>query len=203
MRFDYIFDGLKATSEGDAAYRRLLAELDAALPHALSVVGNASSLLESHHGAQIDRRPTLRFNRAQIVDAKAQGERWDFVATSNGAVLRHYREHEPRYHHLVFTPYLNSHTRALAVVGSARPVLTMPLRLSRKLSWQCRARPTTGMQILTLLDQLDREVHLFGFDWKETPTFYDPTRTKDPHNHARERRLALDMIERRGWQVYR
>lgn len=181
----------------------MLAELDAVLPRELSVVGNAASLLKGQFGAQIDRRPTLRFNRAQIVDAKAQGERWDFVATSNGSVLRYYREHTPLYHHLVFTPYLDSHREALAKTGSVTPVLTMPLRLSRKLSWQCRARPTTGMQILTLLDQLERKVHVFGFDWKETSTFYDPARIKDPHNHARERRLALDIIERRGWHLYR
>ena len=58
------------------------------------------------------------------------------------------------------------------------------------------------MQILALLDRLDRQVHLFGFDWKATPTFYDPDRRKDPHNHARERRLVHEMIQRKGWRIY-
>jgi hypothetical protein len=202
LRLDYVFDALKATREEPQTVARLMAALDAALPPELSVVGNASSLLETAHGAEIDRRPTIRFNAAGIVKPKAQGSRWDFVATSNRRVLTHYQHHEPPFHHLIFTPYLDQHGRALAAIGSRRPVLVCPIRLSRQLSWRCRARPTTGMQMLFLLDRLGRRVNLFGFDWKATPTFYDPGRRKDPHDHHRERRLAMDLIERNGWRVF-
>jgi hypothetical protein len=140
VRFDYIFDALNATPETSGDFTRMLGDLDAVLPEAISVVGNASSLLKTRNGSTIDKLPTLRFNKAQIVVPQAQGERWDFVATSNGTVLRHYQEHEPRYHHLISTPYLDGHKKALAVIGSRRPVLTMPLRLSRELSWRCLAR---------------------------------------------------------------
>ena len=199
VRFDYVLDALGATSESRSECERLLRELDEALPQEISIVGNASSLLQQHHGSAIDELPTLRFNNAQIIDPGAQGARWDFVATSNGRVLEYYQENEPRYHHLIFTPYLDSHKSAIQLIGSRRPVLTVPLRLSRELSLRLLARPTTGIQILTVLDRLGRKVRLFGFDWKATPTFYDPSRLKDPHNHARERRVALEMIERNGW----
>ena len=202
MRFDYVFDGLRATSEPRDEVEQMLGALDAVLPAEVSVVGNAASLLALRHGAAIDRFPTVRFNAAQVVDAAAQGERWDFVATSNAKVLGYYRQHEPQFHHLLFTPYLNTHVRDLTQIGSERPVLRLPVRMSRELSWRCLARPTTGMQVLTLCERLKRRVHLFGFDWKATPTFNTKT-TRDPHDHARERELALAMIERNGWTVYR
>ncbi len=83
MRFDYIFDALNATPETSGDFTRMLGDLDAVLPEAISVVGNASSLLKTRNGSTIDKLPTLRFNKAQIVVPQAQGERWDFVATSN------------------------------------------------------------------------------------------------------------------------
>jgi len=202
LRFDYILDALQATSESRAERERMLAELDAVLPAELSVVGNAQSLLATLHGAAIDQRATIRFNAAQIVEPLAQGTRWDFVATSNAKVLDYYQQHEPQFHHLLFTPYLNKHVQSLAQTGSQKPVLRVPLRMARELSWRCLARPTTGTQVLTLLERLGRRVHLFGFDWKATKTF-NTSHTRDPHNHARERELALSMIERNGWQLYR
>lgn len=154
------------------------------------------------HGAEIDKRPTIRFNLAQIVNPAAQGERWDFVASSNIQTLRHYREHEPAFTHLVHTAHIDAHRRNLAMMGSVRPVLQYPLRLSRELLNACHARPTTGMQMLYLLDRLGRsDVAIFGFDWKETPTFYEPMRKSDPHKHGRERQLVSSLIEKNGWQL--
>ena len=203
MRFDFFTDRFRATLEGEAGLERMLGELDAGLPSSLSVVGNATSLLAERHGTAIDKRATIRFNLAQIVDPVAQGARWDFVASSNIQTLRYYREHEPAYTHLIYTAHVDVHLRKLAELGSARPVLQYPLRLSRELLDACGARPTTGMQILYLLDRLGRkDVAIFGFDWKETPTFYEPGRKRDPHRHDRERQLGGALIERNGWQLF-
>jgi hypothetical protein len=82
-------DELPATDPGDAAFELAMANFADVLPDELSVVGNASSLLASRLGAQIDARPTLRFNRAQSENPDAQGARWDFLATSNRETLRY------------------------------------------------------------------------------------------------------------------
>jgi hypothetical protein len=203
VRFDYLTDMFVATVERQELFERRMADLDRLLPDGLSVVGNASSLFGAKHGSEIDRRPTIRFNHAQIVDPVVQGRRWDFVVTSNEQALRYFRANDVQFSQLIFTAYLDGHLRHLEAIGSSTPVTIYPMRLSRHLTWICRARPTTGTQILYLLDLLGRrDVHIFGFDWKATPTFYDPSRTRDPHNHARERSLAKALITKNGWQLH-
>lgn len=199
---NFLRDRLKASSEGAAVYREKLQLLDASIPNSISVVGNAASLLTKHDGTEIDSRATIRFNSAPVVDTRAQGSRWDILATSSKQTLQHYMTHEPKYGTLLFTPYLNRHLRDLRRIGSRVPMLLYPMRMSNKLSWQCLARPTCGMQILYLLAELGRrDVHIYGFDWKATPTFYDQ-RTTDPHNHLRERRLARRLINAHGWVIH-
>lgn len=203
MRFDYVTDAFRATLESRELLQQRLSDLDRLLPAQLSVVGNAQSLLSARFGPAIDERPTIRFNRAPVVDEAAQGSRWDFLATSNAEVLSHFRSHPPRFHDLIFTAYLDEHVRNLERIGASVPVTRYPMRLSRELSWQCRARPTVGMQMLYLLDRLGRrDVHIFGFDWKATPTYYDPNRRKDPHQHGRESSLARSLIARNGWTLH-
>lgn len=202
MRLDTLTDRFRASLESAKELDRLLAELNVALPDSFSVVGNASSLLTEARGPEIDRRATIRFNDAQIVNPSAQGERWDFVATSSVQTLRYYREHKPLFSRLIFTAHIDAHRRSLAAVGSMRPVLQYPLRLSRELLVACGARPTTGTQILYLLDRLGRrDVAIFGFDWKQTPTFYRPDRKRDPHRHDREYQIVFALIEKNRWQL--
>jgi hypothetical protein len=199
----FLTDRLVWEQETQEVFRQRLYELDDLLPHSLSVVGNASSLLDKAYGREIDSRSTVRFNKAQIVSPEAQGERWDFVATSTKKVLIYYRENIPQFSQLLFTGYKTKLVAALRETGASVPVTIYPMHLSRELSWRLRSRPTVGMQTLYLLAALKRsDVHIFGFDWKATPTFYDPHRKKDPHRHDRERKLALSLIERNGWTIY-
>ena len=59
------------------------------------------------------------------------------------------------------------------------------------------------MQVLYLLERLGRrEVHIFGFDWKATPTYYAPNWRKGPHQHGREQALPAAMIARNGWTLH-
>ncbi|MGC4077537.1 MAG: hypothetical protein QM702_11000 [Rubrivivax sp.] len=199
----FLADRLTSTPETTAELAERIAELDGLIQQSVSVVGNASSLLSRSFGQQIDCRQTIRFNSAQIVAPDAQGERWDLLATSNRATLRYYRESPPRFSRMLFTAYKNRHLVALEEIGASVPVTLYPMRMSRDLSWRLRARPTVGMQVLVLLAALKRaDVHIFGFDWKATPTFYDPERGSDPHRHDRERALAAELIESNGWTVY-
>ncbi|MFV0244364.1 MAG: hypothetical protein ACK5IB_05000 [Qingshengfaniella sp.] len=192
------------TDPGDAAFARAMDQLQSALPPAVNVVGNAASLLDRPYGPIIDAVPTIRFNSAQIQDPAAQGSRWDFVATSNEDTLAHYAKTPPAFHTLLFTPYFDLHLDRPGHHPLPVPVLVYPIRLSLQLMAKLRARPTTGMQILWLLDALGRrEVGIFGFDWKRTPTFYDPKRDRDPHNHFGEMMLARRLIRRNRWVLHR
>lgn len=191
------------TDPGDAAFDAAMEAARQAIPDRVNVVGNASSLLDHSFGAAIDAAPTIRFNSAQIVEPASQGSRWDFVATSNEETLDRYATTPPPFHTLIFTPYFDLHMERLEKHPQTVPVLTYPMRLSIQLMDRLRARPTTGMQILWLLDALGRrKVGIFGFDWKRTPTFYDPHRDRDPHNHFGEMVTARKLIRRNGWVLH-
>lgn len=196
-------DDHEVTDPGDAATQAALAALDAALPARLNVVGNARSLLDRTYGATIDDAATIRFNKAQITQPPAQGTRWDFVASSDPGTLDYYQTHAPQFHTLLFTPYYDLHLDRLAGRSLGVTVLSYPLRLSIELMALLEARPTTGAQILFLLDRLGRrDVGVFGFDWKASPTFYHSARTRDPHNHFREMRQFRRMIRTNGWTLH-
>lgn len=55
--------------------------------------------------------------------------------------------------------------------------------------------PTTGLMSLFYLDRCNPKIiDIYGFDWKKTPTFTDPTRAKDPschHDFEKERDYCL------------
>ncbi|QQA41373.1 hypothetical protein [Pelagovum pacificum] len=192
-----------STDPGPAATEAALAAIDAALPPALSVVGNAQSLLEAQHGAEIDRRATIRFNLAQVTDPAAQGTRWDILATSDRHTMAHYADHPPPFQTLLFTAYHDKYLPRLAEHPVEADVLVYPMALAIELMERLQARPTTGTMVLALLDRIGRrDVAIFGFDWKATPTFYDPKRRTDPHDHVAERALAERFIAVNDWKRF-
>jgi hypothetical protein len=63
--------------------------------------------------------------------------------------------------------------------------------------------PSTGLQILYYLDQINnKNVSIFGFDFKETKTFYE-IRNKGKHDYDKERLFVLKLIKQNGWKIYR
>lgn len=196
-------DDHEATDPGDKTYQSQLEALDTALPTSLSVIGNAQSLLNTQYGAEIDKRATIRFNRAAVSKPEAQGARWDIGVTSQERSLDHYRENPPEFRALIFTQYFDLHAPFLEGVDLGMPIFRYPMRLSIELMNRLNARPTAGMQILYLLDKIGRQdVAVFGFDWKATLSIHHSERTRDPHNHMREMRLANKMIKHNGWKLF-
>lgn len=195
-------DEFVSTDPGDEAHDAAVEQWRARLSGPINVVGNSQALLDTNYGAQIDARPTIRFNSAQIVKPVAQGTRWDFVATTNKNTLAFYNETPPQFHTLLFTPYYDRYLEYLEEKHFDAEVLIYPMRWAVELMATLKARPTTGALILYGLDKLDNDtVGIFGFDWKVTPTFYDANRKRDPHNHFGERALFRKVMERRGWSL--
>ncbi|MGR3468583.1 MAG: hypothetical protein ACU0CI_11970 [Shimia sp.] len=190
--------------ESGKAFDRKLAALDAALPQSLSVVGNAQSILRTSYGADIDSRPTLRFNQVEIADPAAQGARWDFVASSQDKTFAKYATGPRPFHTLLFTPYRRAHYDHLAMLDTTDFVLEVPVRLSRKTMVALRAKPSVGATTMALLAALGRrDVHFYGFDFKATPNVYKGVIKRDPHDYDREKVRALEMIAANGWTFHR
>jgi len=168
----------------------------------INVIGNAYSLYNKNNGEIIDQYPTIRFNRIIIEKPQCQGTRWDFLASSELKTFQKYNNEEVLFHTLIFTPYYGIHFENLKEIKFKSKILTLDLKFSEKLMSDLNSRPSTGFQILNLLDHLNKKVNIFGFDWKETPTIYDPLRKKDPHNYKKEKEILNNIIKKNHWTIF-
>ena len=181
---------------------QLLNNLKEVLPKTINVVGNATSLLQSTHGSDIDKHPTIRFNRTEIIEPTGQGNRWDFLATSEVNTLLKYNEEQPKFHSLIFTP--KTHVNAVKIKKAKFECrfYSYPLEYSYLLTSRIGSEPSTGLQILYLLQKFNhRSVNIFGFDWKATPTFYEK-RNKGEHDFEKEKEIVLGMAKLMNWKIY-
>ena len=181
---------LKLTSRSNARMRAELAG------QSVAVVGNAKSLFAADFGAQIDRHDIIiRLNKGFGQAPAAQGTRTDMVGLtpelSEGEVSAHFA---PR-HMLMLIPKM----RHYRIFGreNVQNTLFYPFRwwlADRNLIGR---RPSSGFMAISWLVRLGvaREIVLYGFDFGQTPTYYNPVGYKTPHNFAREGQIIM------GWQA--
>lgn len=181
---------LKLTSRSNARMRAQLAG------QSVAVVGNAKSLFAADFGAQIDRHDIIiRLNKGFVQAPAAQGTRTDMVGLtpelSEGEVSAHFA---PR-HMLMLIPKM----RHYRIFGreNVQNTLFYPFRwwlADRNLIGR---RPSSGFMAISWLVRLGvaREIVLYGFDFGQTPTYYNPVGYKTPHNFAREGQIIM------GWQA--
>ena len=181
---------LKLTSRSNA---RMSAQLAG---QSVAVVGTAKSLFAAELGAQIDRHDIIiRLNKGFVQAPAAQGTRTDMVGLtpelSEGEVSAHFA---PR-HMLMLIPKM----RHYRIFGreNVQNTLVYPFRwwlADRNLIGR---RPSSGFMAISWLVRLGvaREIVLYGFDFGQTPTYYNPVGYKTPHNFAREGQIIM------GWQA--
>lgn len=171
-------------------------------PEVINVVGNATSLLDKEYGSLIDKYPTIRFNRVEIVNPIAQGSRWDYLASSEINTFEKYNKETAPFHSIIFTPTAQEFYYKVKKIKFETKIYLCPLLLSIDLSLKLKTHPSTGLQILYYLEHMNhKNVNVFGFDWKATPTIYE-TRNKGKHNYDKERVLVLEIIKRNNWSIY-
>lgn len=173
------------------------------LTQPLSIVGNAESIFQKEYGKLIDARATIRFNRADIIRTESQGSRWDFLASSEINTFEKYNTETPKFHTLIFTPTKKELEYKIKKVNFKADKIRLPLDQSQWLEKELDVPPSTGLQILYYLDQINnKNVSIFGFDFKETKTFYE-IRNKGKHDYDKERSFVLKLIKQNGWKIYR
>ena len=172
------------------------------LLHPVSVVGNAESIFNHKHGYKIDKNPTIRFNRANIIDQESQGSRWDYLVSSEINTFEKYNQEEPKFHTLIFSPTKKEFDYKIRKVKFESKIFHLPLSQSQLLETKLTASPSTGMQILFYLDSIhNNDVSIFGFDFKATRTFYE-IRNKGNHDFQKEKNLILELVQKNNWKFY-
>jgi hypothetical protein len=172
---------------------------------AVALVGNAQSLFGAGLGAEIESCDVVaRVNFGVVRSPADQGARTDalFLATGMGHSVASRLFGCDRF------IWVSSKRSTIALGFLLRPqsIAFAPFQDIKQLADRLQARPSAGVVALHLL--LDRfgaeEVRLYGFDWKDTRTFYEDRVQRNVHAWEHERELVESLAgELRGRLVIR
>jgi hypothetical protein len=162
----------------------------------VALVGNAQSLFDGEFGTEIEAAAIVaRMNFGAVRCEAHQGRRTDilFFATKMKRAeamrvfgCRTFVWASPK--RLFIDVRFLVHRKEIAFV---------PLADADRLAVRLGARPSTGLVALHLL--LNRlgagEVRLYGFDWKQTPTFYEDSILRNVHDWEAEAVLVHEWAQ--------
>ena len=150
----------------------------------VAIVGNAQSLFEKRYGEDIDDNDfIIRFNKGFITSPECQGTRTNFLILacplsrkeidSYGAEFVANRSESSSYGNKV--PY---------TLGNIE---------RQNMKNFLGAQPSTGFMAVDIALFFDaKTINLYGFDWEETPTFYNPKDYKTLHNYKKEKEIIME-----------
>ena len=179
----------------------------------INVVGNAQSLFDKTYGSLIDQHTTIRFNYIADLVPEIQGTRWDYMATSNPREIRRWNgEDELPFKAYFFTTWAETekkYIKARKPEFMSVPLYEIPDEIWMEAQRETKKRPSSGIMVLYTLYKLGiNDVNIFGFDWKNTPTYYNadnPTKESGEskmHDYEDERNIALRLIDEMNWTLY-
>lgn len=78
-----------------------------------------------------------------------------------------------------------------------------PIGMLQRLSSELGARPSVGAAVLHMLAEFTQaEVRIFGYDFKQSSSFYRTKENRGPHDWEAEREFALSLVRHRRWSIF-
>lgn len=173
----------------------------------IAVIGNAESLFSKKYGNLIDSHDIVcRINLGITVDSKeTHGIKTDVFVFSRFSFVNNLGLFDHK--NLKTDKFMHMSDRGRDVIRDS--IFYYPLEmhstLKEKLKLEKKEKPSTGIMILDYISQATpTNVSVFGFDWKETPTFYDKDRVDEPHIYGREKQYCFDFfINKLGYKYFK
>ena len=164
----------------------------------VALVGNAESLFHKNFGDEIENHDVVvRLNKAAMLwtqhhaDA-THGRRTDVHMVFNIGEYRHRTSDWDPKIRIMHMSKMRQTKQHQALVHHMFPVSRWE-ELCELVGYN---NPTTGLMAIEYITSCSpRKLDVYGFDWKETPTFTDMERKKDPlchHNFDLERKLCFE-----------
>jgi hypothetical protein len=186
----------------------------------VAVVGNAKSIFDKNLGSFIDSHDVVcRINQGLIiVDKMHQGEKTDVFGfaglkkfshlleksnTDKNIFLSSRKTEEAKLiPNLILYPlewYIELKKNLKNLDGSAD--VNSPLMIGEKGESD---KPSAGICLLDYISRMvPKSVSVFGFDWKESPTFYNQGGFNKSHNWSNEKKYCLENLKKNNnWQFY-
>ena len=158
----------------------------------IAVVGNASSLLKKNYGKEIDSHEVVvRINRGILCsNSHSQGEK------INVWVFNLYNRQMSIFHSGIKNSIRKSYytMQMNEEFDNANFDYSYPMAYYTELKSKIGMKqPTTGLRILDYISKCNpKHVDVYGFDWKETPTFYDRFANDSAHNYTKEKQYCAE-----------
>lgn len=170
----------------------------------VALVGNAQSLFDSTHGELIDSHDVVvRLNKAaSFWDGSypvSHGTKTDVWGIWSAYNFKHELDKPvnimqmgPQLRHIAYRAGIEQFPEEDWIV--LKKITTLD-------------NPTTGLMMLfNILHSKPKSLSVFGFDWKDTPTWTDPERVFDmecPHDYEGERKYVKHLEElHRSLRIY-
>jgi hypothetical protein len=167
----------------------------------VALVGNAMSLFDKEYGEEIESHDVVvRLNKAAMLydrfDAeKSHGNRtdvWMFWRTGE------YKKHFSRVNKNIKKMHMGHQDRRAIDLTTVDFVYPDSLYGPLKRKAGKHNNPTTGLMALDYISSCNpKQLSVYGFDWKATPTYTDPDRKKDktcPHDFETEKQYCADVF---------
>jgi len=167
----------------------------------VALIGNAESLFEKEHGVKIETHDIIvRLNKAAMLYQrfdveKSHGKRtdiWMFWRTAE------YKKHFGSIDQTIKKMHMGHQDRNRLDMTMIDHFYPSNLYDPLKKKAGKHNNPTTGfMAIDYILHCKPKLLSIYGFDWKETPTFTDPDRKKEklcPHDFETEKKYCIEEV---------
>jgi hypothetical protein len=167
----------------------------------VAIVGNAMSLFNKEYGKEIDSHDVVvRLNKAAMLyesfhAEKSHGRRtdvWMFWRTAE------YKKHFPNIDKNIKKMHMGHQDRKSGDITLVDYVYPDSLYGPLKKKAGNHNNPTTGLMAIDyVLNCNPSMITVYGFDWKETPTYTDPERKKEkqcPHDYTTEKKYCEEVF---------
>lgn len=148
----------------------------------VAIVGNAKSLFDYSKGVEIDTFDfVIRFNRGFITRPECQGSKTNLLILACLLTNDEIQSYNATWVANRSSSYVN-------------PVyFTIPNQDRRMLRDKLDSQPSTGFMAIDLcLTAGAKSIDLFGFDFEETPTFYNPEGYITKHDYPMEKQIVQE-----------
>lgn len=175
----------------------------------VALVGNAMSLFDLSYGSEINSHDVVvRLNKAAMLlnnfdSKKTHGNRTDiWIFWASNEYYKYFDKHPNILKMHAGHQYRNHNT--IKMVDYIYP---NELYEILKLKAGPRKNPTTGFIAIDYILNCDpKNLSVYGFDWKKTPTQTDPNRIAEkrcPHNYDIEEKYCMDHVFTRSNVILR
>ena len=151
----------------------------------VAIVGNAASIFDKQNGKDIDNHDIIiRFNRGFVIRPEAQGTRTDIIILACELNIDEKSSYKA---------YFSVNRSKNTMCGN----LTISNEPRRRLRCLLGKQPSSGFMAVDLCRESEvKSIDLYGFDFEETPTFYNPDGYITQHDYSAEKEILknLDLI---------